>query len=460
MPEYSLKELAERMQGTVLQGNPELCFRHFNIDSRLTQPGELFFAIQAERNGHDFVPHAVQQGAAGVVICQPVPYPVDHIALIRVDNTLEALQALAAKTAADIHPRVIGITGSIGKTSTKEFTAHLLSPSYSVLKSEGNYNNHLGLPLSLLRLEEHHQIAVLEYGMSAAGEITALTRIVSPDMALITNVNPVHLEFFPDIHAIARAKQELLAGANSSGFAILNGDDQLVKDMAGSWPGETLFFGLSQQNRIRAEGIQDQGWKGTSFDLIYGDESHQAQLPLFNRGQLYNFLAAAAAAFVVDIPLPEIVQRAAGLKALGNRGQVYILEHNIRIIDDSYNSNPAALELALASLADLPGKRKVAILGDMLELGNQGRAFHRRAGEYAVKAGIDLLITVGPLSSEMAEAAVSAGMDPKQVRHYKTSLEAAEDLSSSLQRDDVLLIKGSRGIRMDTIVQKLCRKEG
>ncbi len=459
MPEYKLKELALRMQGAVLQGNPELCFRHYNIDSRLTQPGELFFAIQAERNGHDFVSHAVQQGAAGAVICQPVPDPGNHIALIRVDNTLAALQLLAAKTAADIHPRVIGITGSIGKTSTKEFTAHLLSGSYSVLKSAGNFNNHLGLPLSLLSLEEHHQIAVLEYGMSSAGEIAALTGIVSPDVALITNVNPVHLEFFPDIQAIARAKQELLAGTLSSGTAVLNGDDPLVRDMAGSWHGKVMFFGLSQQNRIRAAGIQAQGWEGTYFDLIYGEESQPVLLPFFSRGQLYNFLAAAAAAFVLDIPLSDVVQRAAVLKAFGNRGQVYVLEHNIRIIDDSYNSNPAALDQALASLTGLPGKRKVAVLGDMLELGNQERVFHRRAGEYAAKTGIDMLITVGPLSSEMAEAAVSAGMDPKQVRHYKTSQDAAEDLFSSLQQDDVLLVKGSRGIRMDTIVRKLRRKE-
>ncbi len=459
MPEYKLKELAERMQGTVLQGNPELCFRNYNIDSRLIHPGELFFAIQAERNGHDFISHAVQQGATGAVICQPVPNPGNHIALIRVDNTLAALQILAAKTASDIHPRVIGITGSIGKTSTKEFTAHLLSGSYSVLKSEGNFNNHLGLPLSLLRLEEHHQIAVLEYGMSSAGEITALTRIVSPDVAIITNVNPVHLEFFPDIQAIARAKQELLAGTDPSGTAILNGDDALVRNMAGSWKGKVVFFGLSPINRIRATDIQSQGWKGISFDLIYGEESRPVQLPFFSLGQLYNFLAGAASAFVLGIPLPYVVSRGAGLKAFGNRGQVYVLEHNIRIIDDSYNSNPTALQLALASLAGLPGKRKLAVLGDMLELGKQEIAFHRRAGEYAAQVGIDILITVGPLSSEMASAAVSAGMNPKQVRHYKTSRDAAEALVSSLQQDDVLLVKGSRGIHMDTIVQKLRSKE-
>ncbi|MFA9454128.1 MAG: Mur ligase family protein, partial [Candidatus Aminicenantaceae bacterium] len=205
MVEMALHELRERMDGTILQGSPDLRFRRYNIDSRTTQPGELFFAIQAERNGHEFVLEAVRQGAGGAVISLRVSPPGPETALVQVNDTLEALQKLAGSVASTLRPRVVGITGSVGKSTTKEFTARLLANSYSVLKSEGNFNNHLGLPLSLLQLEEHHDVAVLEYGMSTPGEIAALTRIVPPDIALITNVRPVHLEFFPDIRGISRA---------------------------------------------------------------------------------------------------------------------------------------------------------------------------------------------------------------------------------------------------------------
>ncbi len=453
----NLQQLSEHMQGAILQGDPRLRFQRYNIDSRLTESGDLFFAIQSRRDGHDFVADAVRRGAAGAVISRDVPPLPTVTALVRVKDTLCALQDLAQHVFGTVRPRVVGITGSIGKTTTKEFTAELLSTRHNILKSEGNFNNHLGLPLTLLRLERHHTTAVLEYAMSAPGEIAALTRIVPPDVAVITNVKPVHLEFFSGIDAIAKAKRELLEGAARPATAVLNYDDPRVRDMAAGWEGQALFFGLSPDCAIRAENIRYLGWDGLSFDLIYQEERRPTRLPFFNRGQLYNFLAAAAVASVFGIPVQAVAEAAGRLHAGDKRGRVYVLDRRIRIIDDSYNSNPAALEEALKSLSRLPSGngRRIAVLGDMLELGETETGYHRRAGEFAARTAIDLLIAVGPRSRHLAAEAIAAGMDSAKVLYFDDSREAAEHVPTLMQEGDVWLIKGSRGVYMDVIVKKL-----
>ena len=459
----SAAELTDRLQGTLLQGSPDLCFERYNIDSRLTRRGELFFAIQAERDGHAFVPDALSRGAAGAVISRSIGPQNGEAALIRVKDTLEALQSLARQAAAAIRPRVVGITGSVGKTTTKEFAAQLLALTCpdSLLKSEGNFNNHLGLPLTLLRLERAHEVVVLEYGMSASGEISALTRILAPDVAVITNVRPVHLEFFPDLGEIARAKEELLEGASPQGVAVLNRDDPFVRSMADRWRGRLCTFGLSEGSTIRAEHITSRGWDGLSFDLVYGTCSMPARLPFHSRGQLYNFLAAAGIAWTFEIPLERVVNEAERLRAFDKRGRVHVLDRDIRLIDDTYNSNPAALEAALHGLADLPGSRKVAALGDMLELGDDAAAFHKKAGELVAALGIDLLFAVGPLSRHTAEAALKpGGMDPGCVHSFANAQEAAGPIEAALKAGDVILIKGSRSIRMETVVEKLLNRRG
>jgi len=303
-------------------------------------------------------------------------------------------------------------------------------------------------------------VAVLEYGMSSPGEIAALTRIVPPDIALVTNVRPVHLEFFPDIEGIARAKQELLEGTLPEGVAVLNRDDPLVAEMASAWKGETLFFGLSESCTVRALNIRSRGWEGIAFDLASGGETLPATLPFFNRGQLYNFLGAAAVASVLGVSLAEIAEAAARFEAFDKRGQSYRLDRGIRLIDDSYNSNPSALEEALRALAGLPGGRKLAVLGDMLELGKAEVEFHRKAGELVSNLGIDLLVCVGPLAPHAAEAAAAAGLDPERIFVFADSAAAAEALPDLLAAEDVILVKGSRGIRMETIVQKLIGERG
>jgi UDP-N-acetylmuramoyl-tripeptide--D-alanyl-D-alanine ligase len=263
MAELHLDELAKRMNGTLVQGDPRRLFKAFAIDSRLTAPGALFFAIKGERDGHDFVADARTRGAAGAVVTRSegLDSPAPDFGLIRVSDTTQALQDLAAGLLRDYNPRVVAITGSAGKTTTKEFTAALLGRKFRVLKSEGNFNNHLGLALSLLKLEKQHGVAVLEMAMSGAGEIARLTRIAPPDIAVITNISPVHLEFFDGLDAIALAKKEILDGAKKSAKAVLNADDPRVLRIGRTFRGDKILFGFSEACTLRASNITFQGFE-------------------------------------------------------------------------------------------------------------------------------------------------------------------------------------------------------
>ncbi|UCC39179.1 MAG: UDP-N-acetylmuramoyl-tripeptide--D-alanyl-D-alanine ligase [Candidatus Aminicenantes bacterium] len=459
MANLSLSEIAEKMNGKILQGLPSLSFNRFNIDSRLTEPGEMFIALVAKRNGHDFVPEAIQKGALGVVASQKVSIPNNAIGLIEVDDTLLALGELARKVLSEHEVKVIGITGSIGKTSTKEFTSSLLSPKFNVLKSEGNFNNQLGLPLSLLRLKENHQAAVLEMAMSAPGEISQLARIAPPNIAVITNIQPVHLEFFKSMDDIALAKKEILIGAKENGTAVLNGDDALVKKIAEDWKGEKIFFGLSPECDIQAHSIQMMGFKGMSFELKYGQQQEKVHFPFFYESHLFNLLTAAGVAFTLSVPFEDVLEQTRKLKPFARRGTLFHLKRDIVLIDDSYNSNPAALESVLKGLASLPSKRKVAILGDMLELGENEIDFHIQTGKQIAGFGWGILITVGSLSQHMIEGALSSGMKKEQTLSFEDSVRAAEEIWSLLEEGDLVLVKGSRKIKTEKIVEKI-RSEG
>lgn len=446
------------MEGTILQGSSSLSFQKFNIDSRLTEPGELFFALIAKRNGHDFVSSAVNKGALGAVVSQKITLPNKDIALIQVKDTLEALQKLARKVLFEHPAKVIGITGSIGKTTTKEFTFCLLSRNFNVLKSEGNFNTQLGVPLSILRLTDHHEAAVLEMAMSAPGEIRTLTRIAPPDIAVITNISPVHLQFFKSIDEIASAKKEILEGTKNNGIAVLNGDDLLIKKIAEDWEGKRLSFGLSEECDIRAQNIQTIGWKGMTLELRYGQRKEKIRLPFFYESHLYNFLAAAAIGHALSVPFEDILTQISTLKPFSDRGTLVRLEKNIKLIDDSYNSNPAALEGVLKGLTHLPSRRKVAVLGDMLELGEKEVEYHIQAGKQVAKWGWNILVTVGPLSHYMVDGALSSGMRPDQIFSFEDSDEAAEEIWPLIQEGDLVLVKGSRKIKTEKIIEKLKKK--
>ncbi len=455
MVELRLDEIAARLDGRILRGNPAHLFYKFNIDSRLSRPGELFFALIARRNGHDFLPDAFARGARGAVVSQEVRPPDGDFALVRVADTTAALQRLAGSVLSDHPVKVVGITGSIGKTTTKEFAAALLSAKFRVHKSEGNYNNMLGLSLSLLKLLPAHEVAVLEMGTSAPGEILGLTRIAPPDVSVITNVNPVHLEFFHSLDGIAQAKKEILEGTKRDGLAVLNGDDPIVERIGRAWEGRRMTFGLSPGCDVRASGLRSLGLVGMEFDLHLGDRKEKVRFPFLYEDYLYNLLAAVSVGHAFSLPFESMAGQIPRLRPVAQRGGLIRLSRDIKLVDDSYNSNPAALRDALKGLAGLPAQRKVAVLGDMLELGDKAEEFHFRAGEQVVESGWDTLITIGLLGVSLAKGALAAGMPWNQVRSFASSEEAAEKISDLVRDGDLVLVKGSHGVKTELVVAKL-----
>jgi UDP-N-acetylmuramoyl-tripeptide--D-alanyl-D-alanine ligase len=455
MVELRLDEIAAKMNGHILQGDLSRVFRRFNIDSRLTQPGELFFAIRARRDGHEFIPAARDKGAGGAVASHDIPAPDGNFALIRVPDTVAALAELAQQVLAEHPVRVVGITGSIGKTTTKEFAAALLSRRFRVIKSEGNFNNNLGLALSLLRLEPGHEVAVLEMGTSRFGEILALTRIAPPDIAVITNVNPVHLEFLGDLEGVARAKKEILEGTRRDGVAVLNGDDPRVREIGRDWTGRRLTFGFGPGLDVQAASVRLLGQEGMAFELLCLGKKADVRLAFIYQDYLYDLLAAVGVCAALNMPLEAIVAGIPELHPLAKRGGLIRLARGIRLVDDSYNSNPVALEAALKGLAVLPAGRRVAVLGDMLELGEKEAEYHRAAGKQVVESGWDVLVAVGPLGRHLAEGARAAGMDDHSILLFSTAEEAVSQISPLVREGDLILVKGSRGIHMERIAERL-----
>jgi len=455
MAKLSLEEVARVTGGSVLQGSPALTFERYGIDSRLAAVGELFFAIPGKRDGHDFVASAAAKGAAGAVVARPVAVADRSFGLVRVAGTVAALQTLAHDVLVRQPVKVVGITGSVGKTTTKEFTAALLASRLRVLKSEGNYNNQLGLSLSLLRLQPGHEAAVLEMGMSAAGELLALARVAPPDIAVITSVSPVHLQFFRSLEDIALAKREILDGAKPGATAVLNADDPLVMRIAADFRGRKVTFGRLSASDVRAEDVKRVGYSGFDFLLRYGQASARILFPFINEAAVVNLLAAAAVSLALGLRLDEITPAILGLKPSAKRGLLLEVGGGVRVCDDSYNSNPRALEAALTSLAALPAARRVAVLADMLELGEGEKEFHRRAGEAAVRTGWNVLVAVGPLAALMAEGALAAGMSAADVHRFADADAAAQAIAGIIRDGDLVLVKGSRGMRTETIVDKL-----
>jgi UDP-N-acetylmuramoyl-tripeptide--D-alanyl-D-alanine ligase len=429
-----------------------------SIDSRTIAAGELFVAIAGPRfDGHDFVAQAAERGAAAALVHRDPPSPVS-IPFIKVADTTAALGALAADVRARAAIPVVAITGSAGKTTTKEMTAWLLGARGDVLKTEGNLNNQYGLPLSLLRLRPEHTAAVLELGMSAAGELRALSRLARPDVAVITMVAPVHLEFFPSVEAIADAKAEILEGLREGGVAVLNGDDPRVRERGLRHRGRVLWFG-----KDRAFDVSAENWRGTvngmRFDMRIAGRAYDVALPLAGPHFMMNFLAAAAAAHHLGIPAETIAERALALRPAARRGEVLRLGEGVTVLDDSYNSNPAAVEAAVAALGLSARGRRVAFLGDMLELGPRGPALHAETGE-AIAGKLDVVAAAGALAAGFVEGARRAGKQDSALFAFPDSAAAAEAAPTLVRPGDAVLVKGSRGASMEKVVDALRARFG
>jgi UDP-N-acetylmuramoyl-tripeptide--D-alanyl-D-alanine ligase len=369
---------------------------------------------------------------------------------------LVALQTLATAVRRLWGKPAIGITGSVGKTTTKDAVAHLLSAKYKVHSSKGNFNNHFGLPLGLLKLEPEHELAVIEMGMSHAGEIAALARIALPDQGIVTTVAPVHLENFDSLAGIARAKYELIQALPVGGTAILNGDDEYVSQFGRDFKGKVMLFGLKPAADVRAENIELLGPQGTRFDLIANRERVSVASPLLGRHNVYNVLAAAAAALENEIALDDIAAALPSLTAADKRGQVVQLD-NITVINDCYNSSPKALMAAVDTLSGVAGMRHIVVAGEMLELGPTGEQLHRESGAYVAGKKIDFLVGVRGLAGAMVEEAKSHGLPAEFVA---TPEEAGAWLSANTRAGDVVLLKASRGVKLEKALEKLTEFQG
>jgi len=423
----------------------------YSIDSRTLRPGDLFFAVKGERlDGHDFVEQALAKGAAAAVVRkdQLARYSV-KTRLLAVEDTLVALQTLATALRRLWGKLVVGVTGSAGKTTTKEAIAHLLATRYRVLKSEGNFNNHFGLPLMLLKLQPEQEVAVIEIGMSHAGEIAALAKIAQPEIGVVICVAPVHLEFFNSVSEIARAKYELIASLPAGGTAVLNADDEYVSQFGRDFKGKVVRFGLKAPADIRAEHIQQCGALGSEFDLVVDGCREKATLPLVGNHNVSNALAAVAVALERGLTPSEAVEALRTLAPADRRGQVVQLG-NITVINDCYNSNPKALNAMVDVLAAIPAKRHIVVAGEMLELGSSGEELHRRAGRHMAEKKIDVLLGVRGLAQPMVEAARQAGIRAEFVPTPET---AGEWLAQETRAGDMVLLKASRGVKLERALE-------
>jgi len=423
----------------------------YSIDSRTLQPGDLFFAVRGERlDGHDYVEAALAKGAvAAVVEHGQAEQFADKSKLLVVEDSRVALQRLGAAVRRLWGKPLIGVTGSAGKTTTKECIAHVVGTSRRVLKSQGNLNNHFGMPLQLLKLEPEHDIAVIEMGMSHAGEITALAKLAEPDCGVVTMVAPVHLEFFDSIAGIARAKHELIESLHAGGIAVLNADDEYVSQFGRDFHGRVVMFGLHMPADVAARNIQSRGSEGSAFEIVFEGESVPAILPLLGEHNIYNALAGVAVGLQYGVPLEVAAGSLATLSAGDKRGEILHIA-GATVINDCYNSNPKALESMVQSLAEIPAQRRIVIAGEMLELGPAGEEMHRKAGESMAKQGVDLLVGVRGLAQAMVEGARRAGVKAEFVN---TPEEAGEWLRREVRSGDVVLLKASRGVRLERALE-------
>ncbi|MGE5508267.1 MAG: UDP-N-acetylmuramoyl-tripeptide--D-alanyl-D-alanine ligase [Chitinophagales bacterium] len=478
MERLSLEELLEATGGEMVQGALGNGFTGVCCDSRTVRPGELFVPLAGERvDGHRFIGAALAAGAAGFLFARgegslwerltalEVPWPIQvgerHPFVVGVDDPLAALQRLAAFYRRRFRIPVVGVTGSVGKTTTKDLIAAVLGVRWRTVATQGNYNNELGLPLTVFRLDATTEAACFELGMRGLGQIAALAAIVQPTVGVVTNVGETHLELLGSKANIARAKGELVEALPGDGVAVLNADDPLVAGMAARCRGRVCFYGVrvpgaapgGRELDVAAADVQSAGVHGMRFTLEAGGESAEVRLPVPGRHNVSNAVAAAAAGLALGLSLPEVAWGLGQASLTAMRLQLERSPRGFLVINDAYNASPASVRSALALLVESrEGGRVVAVLGDMLELGEISPAAHREVGRVAASLGVDRLLGVGPLSRFTVEGARESGL--ARADAYQSNAEALAALEG-LSQGDVVLVKGSRGMHMEEVVRGL-----
>lgn len=464
MPEFSVEEVLRATGGTLLQGEVGFIFRGVSTDSRQLVAGNLYIPLKGERfDGQEFLAEAMEKGAGGFLVDvrhsgllkTPANRTVSCSAII-VEDTLRALGDLARFWRRSVGRPVIAITGSSGKTTTKEMTAAIAAQSFSVLKTEGNLNNLIGLPLTLLRLERGHDLAIVELGTNARGEIKRLTEIAEPDIGLVTNIGPAHLEGLKTLECIREEKGDLYGTMSRSGLAVFNADDEDLAPLRRLWPGRTLTYGVTSPADVTASDIAPEGPAGQSFTLRAGSESLLVRISASGMHNVYNALAAATLSRASGIGIIEISQGLRNFHPVAARFEVHHLPTGAFLVDDTYNANPASVREALKTIQALKGNaRSVAILADMLELGDSAELLHEAVGREAAATGVGRLYLKGPLSRSTAAGAAKGGLSKEKILLFENPDEILDSVLSFVQGGDWILVKGSRRMKMEEIVKKI-----
>jgi len=445
-------KIAEWIGGKLI-GNPDTETDTVSTDTRTLKPGSLFFAIRGKNfDGHEFIDKAFDNGAV-IVVSETYVKPPEGRAAVIVENTVSALGRLAEKYLNTYKIPVIAITGSLGKTTTKEMVAQILSTQYNVHKSIGNYNNDIGLPLSVLQLERGHTAAVFEMGMNALGEIEYLSRIIRPDIAVITNIGVSHFEKLGSRQNILRAKLEVTKGMKDNGILILNGDDELLSGLNGLLNMPVVYYGINENIPLHAFGIETMGEEGVRFSVNIRNEDVEIVLSAPGIHQVSNALAAIACGIEMGVSNENIIKGLACYSHEKMRLDITGIK-GVKVINDTYNAAPSSMLAALSVLREIAGKsRSIAVLGDMYELGSYAGEAHREVGRAVANERINYLVAVGELARDYCTGAVEAGMDAKAISHYTDAKDVVPYLKSIICPDDVVLFKGSRGMSMDRLIK-------
>lgn len=453
----TLGEVCRAIRGRLLRGDPERPVDRVGTDTRALTGGEVFFALKGEHfDGHDYLGQAIAGGAAALVV-ERDPGNGVAVPVVQVKDTMRALQDLARANRRRAGIPVVAVTGSTGKTSTKDLIAGVLAVKYRVLATRGNFNNEYGLPLTLLEIDERHEVAVVEMGMRGPGQIDGLCRVAMPTIGVITNIGETHLELLGSVSAIAQAKGEILQHLPPSGLAVLHGDSPFISNLASGFGGRVTRFGLGTENEIRLLSSTT-GRHGTDFRVRVHGAEEDFFIPVHGKHLAVNALAAVAVGLELGLSFDQIRQgmREAALSPL----RLDIVEAGqLTIIDDTYNASPASVKAALDVLSDLAGGRaKTAALGSMFELGPVMEKGHREVGRAAAEHGLELLVTVGAEARLIAQGALDAGMDPGRVITCDTKEEAAAVLLERIPAEGIILLKGSRAVQMEYIVRLLVER--
>lgn len=447
--------MLEATSGKLVSGPDAVTFSHLYIDSREVEPGGLFVALQGEqRDGHAFIPQAVERGATGI-LCSVAPAGLEGQAVIQVADTRRALFDITTDRLRRHHLPIVAITGSAGKTTTKDLIAHVLGRRVRVRKSEGNLNTYTGIPMTVFETSPEDRVLVVEYAMSRAGEIRELTRVAPPNIGVVLNVGLAHVGMLGSVDAVAAAKRELVEGLAGDGVAVLNADDRRVRQMA-SAARRSVLYGVADDAAVRAERIRLHGLDGSSFRLRTPRGEAEVFLKVPGQHSVSNALAAAAVALQFDFDAPAIASALHGFNPPARRMNVVAGQHGSTIIDDCYNASPGSMQAALAVLRMAPrGSRRIAVLGDMLELGEHASRAHADVGALA-KESADDVIAIGEFAGELVAAARAAGMAPEHAVAVRSLEDAIARVKPMLERGRAhVLVKGSRGMRMEGIVSAL-----